>query len=525
MTSLPEFNPYDILGVAKDATVAEIKSAHRKLVLKCHPDKIKDESLRSQAQDQFQKVQQAYELLSDETSRIKYDQKVRLAELKHEMTARGSSYPRSHTTREYRDGRIYEERAPADDSSPTEAFFDDEHRYTEPPRPMSRKHDEYFARPRSRATEDKKKTKPPSSSAARAAKDMRDTTKTRSDRAKYRTKERRREASEKYTHLDSDTCDSESDMSDTVYVKRPSRNRESKHRSTESIRRSEEDDFPREYKHETQITDAYDYIRRSKETLDPERRHRPSRSPLRYDSAEPEMSSSRYSGRSKRSSREPVRPPTSHRGSVEHLEPNQGRVYEKIPPLPTAATFPGPKGSSSSPRPSHVSSRPSTGVRSQSRSQREASRRSEAVHLGMGIFPEGVSRTTKLRGEKPDSGYGSSSPTPEVITPAEPSARSTRYKTEIIEPSIQPPPLRHSRTYSPPRQERRAPVRSSTYAYPPAEPIREPSRRLYREVDSPHVKEKDAKHREVRDVHYIPSQYAQAYSNNEYHQPRRQSAY
>ncbi|OJJ89682.1 J domain-containing protein, partial [Aspergillus glaucus CBS 516.65] len=68
-----DIDPYAVLAVPKDATLPEIKSAHRKLVLKCHPDKIKDESLRNEAQDQFQRVQQAYELLSDPSRRTKYD--------------------------------------------------------------------------------------------------------------------------------------------------------------------------------------------------------------------------------------------------------------------------------------------------------------------------------------------------------------------------------------------------------------------------------------------------------------------
>lgn len=88
-------DPYKILGVSKDANLPAIRSAHRKLVLKCHPDKVQDEALKAAKQDEFQKVQQAYELLSDDNRRSQYDAQVKLFELRKEM-GRGASTPKSN---------------------------------------------------------------------------------------------------------------------------------------------------------------------------------------------------------------------------------------------------------------------------------------------------------------------------------------------------------------------------------------------------------------------------------------------
>ncbi|KAL2074179.1 hypothetical protein VTL71DRAFT_7957 [Oculimacula yallundae] len=95
MTSTLPPDPYKLLGVTKDAKLPEIRSAHRKLVLKCHPDKVQDAALKAIKQDEFQKVQQAYELLSDESKRLQYDEQVKLFELRKEM-GRGNPTPRSN---------------------------------------------------------------------------------------------------------------------------------------------------------------------------------------------------------------------------------------------------------------------------------------------------------------------------------------------------------------------------------------------------------------------------------------------
>ncbi|KAI1475312.1 DnaJ-domain-containing protein [Daldinia eschscholtzii] len=122
MSSLPP-DPYKILGVSKDAQLPEIRSAHRKLVLKCHPDKVQDPKLKEEKQKEFQQVQQAYELLSNETERTRYDEKVKLEELRRErgMASTSTSSPRSskrHETKYHFDVREAEPRSTTFAGSP-----------------------------------------------------------------------------------------------------------------------------------------------------------------------------------------------------------------------------------------------------------------------------------------------------------------------------------------------------------------------------------------------------------------------
>lgn len=61
---------YEVLGISKGATDAEIKKAYRSLAKKYHPDVNKEPG----AEDKFKEVNEAYEVLSDPQKRANYDQ-------------------------------------------------------------------------------------------------------------------------------------------------------------------------------------------------------------------------------------------------------------------------------------------------------------------------------------------------------------------------------------------------------------------------------------------------------------------
>jgi len=63
---------YEVLGVTKDATPDEIKRAYRRLAREHHPDVSKDP--KEVAEEKFKEVSEAYEILSNEDTRHKYDQ-------------------------------------------------------------------------------------------------------------------------------------------------------------------------------------------------------------------------------------------------------------------------------------------------------------------------------------------------------------------------------------------------------------------------------------------------------------------
>ena len=61
---------YEVLGVSKDVSAAELKKAYRRVAMKFHPDRNPDDP---SAEDKFKEANEAYEVLSDEQKRSVYD--------------------------------------------------------------------------------------------------------------------------------------------------------------------------------------------------------------------------------------------------------------------------------------------------------------------------------------------------------------------------------------------------------------------------------------------------------------------
>lgn len=61
-------NYYDVLGVDRNANQKQIKNAYYKLAMKYHPDKN-----QGKLTQQFREIKEAYDVLSNESSRIQYN--------------------------------------------------------------------------------------------------------------------------------------------------------------------------------------------------------------------------------------------------------------------------------------------------------------------------------------------------------------------------------------------------------------------------------------------------------------------
>ena len=61
---------YEVLGVDKSASAADIKKAYRRLAMKYHPDRNNGDK---EAEAKFKEIGEAYEVLGDEQKRAAYD--------------------------------------------------------------------------------------------------------------------------------------------------------------------------------------------------------------------------------------------------------------------------------------------------------------------------------------------------------------------------------------------------------------------------------------------------------------------
>lgn len=279
-------DPYLALGVPKDATQAAVKSAHRKLVLKCHPDKVTDPDAKQAAADQFHKIQTAYEILIDEDRRGRYDAQVRLAGLRKEAMERpGAGASRSASTpyksshepvarpayasrASERMAPQYEERRP---SYAAADYFD-----VKPRASPARKEAEY-ERP-SRRSEPKEKVR----TSTRDAKD--NERERRREKTRRTDRETRKEREAKHATYVAD--ESESDSED--YARRPRRVREE-----DEARRARDAQYEDAHRYrKDSAEEPYDaYTRKMHEARDyiDSRRTRPRADPMEEPPRRPRM--------------------------------------------------------------------------------------------------------------------------------------------------------------------------------------------------------------------------------------------
>jgi curved DNA-binding protein CbpA len=237
-------DPYKLLGVPTDAKLPEIRSAHRKLVLKCHPDKVQDAALKAVKQDEFQKVQQAYELLSDDARRLQYDEQVKLFELRKEMgrgipTGRTNPFDFEVKTAEYREPprkTSYARPMPNPYTHPTAVPRSHEDLYDEPLRHTPKKSSSYESTDRKRTStrdseryhEDLKRED------ERRQKFEKDARRATEEKKKSRNKEKRNKSEEKIRRTYAET------ESDEDYRPRSSEKKTNRHKIEEDMRAREE---------------------------------------------------------------------------------------------------------------------------------------------------------------------------------------------------------------------------------------------------------------------------------------------
>jgi DnaJ-class molecular chaperone len=86
-------DPYDLLGVARDASQKDIQKAYRRLAKKLHPDLNPGDK---EAQRKFQELSTAYDILSDATKRARFD--------RGEIDASGTEHPQRQYYRDFAQG-------------------------------------------------------------------------------------------------------------------------------------------------------------------------------------------------------------------------------------------------------------------------------------------------------------------------------------------------------------------------------------------------------------------------------------
>ena len=478
-------DPYKALGIAKDASLVTVKGAHRKLALTCHPDKVVGETAKKAAADKFHLVQQAYEILSDETRRQRYDERVKLAELQADVMSQKSGRviperaPRTKTTTsEMRGDRIVEERVPR------RVFEEDyfQSHYTESRYPGARLKT-YDDRPfvqiskKSSARASERRTK----EMARESEEERDRRRkeaekaARSERNKRRERDKRRDSDHKSTYRNAyveEETDSDSDVTERIHRRRqemPRRPYEDMRRPElprRSTKREEHDAYD---DYDTKHTRAQDYIAQSRSSVNADARRSPlpSRSYSHMDARPPltpktapmpviEPNGRRGSGRGS-SRREPSPPPRLSKKDRRPTEIVESLPNSRRPKLPEFMS--DPKGLNIPLLSSRKEPQRAQTLETVPERKHPSVRRTQTMppHLSPTETTQPKSTRYKIYDDSTDS-------EDEVIVVPDQDGGYTRVR-EVSPKSRRPPMAPHSAS-----KLQMSPMRASSHAIPPDQP-------------------------------------------------------
>lgn len=518
-------NPYKTLNVAQDASLATIRSAHRKLVLTCHPDKFQDEVVKVQKQEQFHEVQQAYEILSDETKRHRYDERVKLAELRAEMMKEkggsrtisqeyGSRIVPEFTSRsrpsptyevrsnEVRGNQVYEERVPNrfyeedvfsenfQEHRPVQKRYDDRYsppaprrsaaRFPEEKRRSSRDDDDHYAYTRQSAKAAEKSTK--------------------HSQEKRKDKDKRKDREAKFTNKSPymEDYESDSDATERVYIKATPKRRhdDMRRRDRDEPRRgSRRENIDHSVRLDSKTQNVEDYIKQTREAA-----------PIEVETRRPSLaknySTAEFETRPSHSSATPMTPIDSgRRSSGRTREARKGspvRLARRATEIVDPPRRPSMPGLASDPRPlkNMIPSKKEPMRSSTLPDGRHPSmRRADTMTVTPGVRRAETTPSRLKNMEINDSGYSSPDTPEQYVRPNPPLTRTRTYQvgqdSNVI--FVEPEPIRerdrdrdrdrdHDRDISPRARRpterpvmaarpssnaRGPPLRSNTFSSPP----------------------------------------------------------
>ncbi|KAL8788598.1 MAG: hypothetical protein Q9195_007242 [Heterodermia aff. obscurata] len=496
-------DPYKTLGIDKNAPLATVRSAHRKLVLTCHPDKVTDESAKKAASDKFHLVQQAYEILSDETRRERYDERVKLADLRAQMMKeKGGSRIISDIgirggpkrTHEMRDNTIYEYREPREPPPRSRAYEEEDYfqpRYQEV-RPKKYDDHSFVPTPRKtsgRAAEDKRRARDLEDERERKKEMSRAEDKARAERSRRRGMDRKKDyeyknhSSRKFAPVQDDEDSTDSDSTEPFI--RPRREEPPKKRYDDE-RRREKDDTPRRSTkrdpyddYDDKASRAQDYITQSRSSVEPPEPRRLAQQNRSFSYVERpppppaapivppvDTSARRSSARdSRRRESSPPRLSKKDRRMTEIVDPPPS---SRKPSLPFFSSDPKGLKNMTPRRDRDREPQRAATLEHTSEPRIPTIRRSETLPSNPRRTDNAPTKSSKLK-EPHDSGYSSRSSrgTPELSPAPSPQMKSTIYRynegSEDDEDTIvaEPETYRRHRDDSPPTSRRERPKMSS----------------------------------------------------------------